>query len=234
LTRVWITRAEPGATATAARLRVLGFEPVIAPLIETRPLPAKPDLAGVAALAFTSAAGVAAFAAVCATRDLPVFAVGEATAAAAHDAGWTEVTCADGDVAVLARLITAERPRIAGAVLHAGAAAPAGDLVGALTRAGLSARCLAVYETVPATPPRAALDRLESLAAVLVHSPSAGTRLAEVLAGGKAANLAAYCLSPAVAATLRPARIERIFTAAMPNEDALLSLLADQAMSGES
>jgi uroporphyrinogen-III synthase len=205
LTGVWITRAEPGATATAARLRVLGFEPVIAPLIETRPLPAKPDLAGVAALAFTSAAGVAAFAAVCATRDLPVFAVGEVTAAAAHDAGWTEVTCADGDVAALARLITAERPRIAGAVLHAGAAAPAGDLVGALTRAGLSARFLAVYETV-----------------------------AEVLAGGKAANLAAYCLSPAVAATLRPARIERIFTAAMPNEDALLSLLADQAMSGES
>jgi uroporphyrinogen-III synthase len=234
LTTVWVTRAEPGATATAGRLRDLGFEPVIAPLIEIRRLDAQVDLAGVAALAFTSAAGVAAFAATCAARDLPVYAVGESTAAAAREAGWTEAISADGDVAALAGRITADKPRIAGAVLHAGAAAPAGDLVGALTQAGLAARFVAVYETVPVAPPRAALDLLESLAAVLVHSPSAGTRLAEILEGGKAPDLAAYCLSPAVAATLRSARIRRIFTAALPNEDALLSLLADQAMSGES
>ncbi|HEY1880362.1 MAG TPA: uroporphyrinogen-III synthase [Caulobacteraceae bacterium] len=234
MTRVWITRAEPGATATAARLRLRGFDPVIAPLIETRRLAVEADLAGVAALAFTSAAGAAAFASICEARDRPVYAVGEATAAAALDASWTEVTSADGDVAALARRILADKARIAGAVLHTGAAASAGDLVGALTRAGMSARFLAVYETVPAARPDAVLEDIGSLAAVLVHSPSAGAQLGEILAGTPAPHLAAYCLSPAVAASLGAARIGRIFTAALPNEDALLSLLADQAPNGES
>lgn len=234
MTRVWITRAEPGATATASRLRPLGFEPIIGPLIETRPLNVRASLEGVVALAFTSAAGAAAFAAICGARNLPIYAVGEATAAAVLKAGWTEVTSADGDVAGLARRIVADKVKIAGAVLQAGATAPAGDLIGALKAAGMTARYLAVYETVPAPPPRAALDQIQSLSAVLVHSPSAAARLAELLAGAEAPNLMAYCLSPAVAATLRETRIGRIFTAALPNEDALLSLLADQAMSGES
>jgi uroporphyrinogen-III synthase len=234
LTRVWITRAEPGATATAGRLRALGFDPVIAPLIETRRLDVEIDFAGVAALAFTSAAGAAAFAAICGARDRPVYAVGEATAEAALDAGWTDVTSADGDVAALAWRILADRAKIAGAVLHAGAATPAGDLAGALMRAGLSARFVAVYETGPAARPDAVLAEIGSLAAVLVHSPSAGARLGEILAGRPAPHLTAYCLSPAVAASLSAARVGRIFTAALPNEDALLSLLADQAPNGES
>src|SRR5437868_3236256 len=60
--RIWITRARPGAEATASRLRDAGFEPVIAPVLEARPIAdAAVDLTGVDALAFTSAAGVAAF-----------------------------------------------------------------------------------------------------------------------------------------------------------------------------
>ena len=34
--RVWITRAQPGAARTAARLTALGFEPVVAPLLAIR------------------------------------------------------------------------------------------------------------------------------------------------------------------------------------------------------
>src|SRR5438093_1296853 len=37
--KVWITRAEPGAAATAERVRALGFEPVVAPLLTLSPLP---------------------------------------------------------------------------------------------------------------------------------------------------------------------------------------------------
>ena len=56
---VWVTRAQPGAAATAERLRAMGYEPLVAPLLEVRTLPGGPiDLTGVAALAFTSASGI--------------------------------------------------------------------------------------------------------------------------------------------------------------------------------
>ncbi|WP_284222549.1 uroporphyrinogen-III synthase, partial [Brevundimonas denitrificans] len=82
--RVWVTRAEPGASRTADRLTARGFDPVIAPLLAIRPIPqAPPDLTGIAALAFTSANGVAAFGALTPDRTRPVFTVGDATAQAA-------------------------------------------------------------------------------------------------------------------------------------------------------
>jgi uroporphyrinogen-III synthase len=224
---VWITRAEPGASAIAARVRTLGFESLVAPLIEIRPLAADIELGGVAALAFTSAAGVAAFAALMASRELPVFAVGDSTARAAREAGFADVRSADGDVAALACRIVADRSGFDGAVLHAGATSPAGDLTGDLERAAITARYVAVYETALTPPPGHVLARINSIDAVLVHSPSTGRRLAGLLAGAAAPNLSAYCLSPAVAATLEGLKIGRILTTALPNEDALLSLLAD-------
>ena len=97
--RVWITRAEPGAARTAARLRDMGFEPIVAPLLAIEQLtPPVPDLATFAALAFTSVNGVAAFAALTPGRDLPVFAVGDATAQAALDAGFADVRSIAGGI----------------------------------------------------------------------------------------------------------------------------------------
>ncbi|PXA92809.1 uroporphyrinogen-III synthase, partial [Caulobacter sp. D5] len=96
--RVWITRARPGAEATAARLSALGFTPLIDPLLEVRDLPWTANLAGVGALAFTSRNGVAAFARISGERGLPVFAVGDATAEVAAEAGFTRIESAQGDV----------------------------------------------------------------------------------------------------------------------------------------
>ncbi len=85
--KIWITRAEPGAAATAERVRALGHEAVVAPLLAIQPLvDARVDLTDVGALAFTSANGVRAFAEKSAERSLKVFAVGLATAKAARQA----------------------------------------------------------------------------------------------------------------------------------------------------
>ncbi len=90
--RIWITRALPGAESTAERVRALGHEAVVAPLLTVQPLAdTRIDLAGVAALAFTSANGVRAFAEKCADRSLRVFAVGLATAQAARQVGFRAV-----------------------------------------------------------------------------------------------------------------------------------------------
>jgi uroporphyrinogen-III synthase len=194
--RVWVTRAEPGASRTAARLHDMGFEPLVHPLLAVEHLtPPLPDLDRFAALAFTSANGVAAFAALTPRRDRPVFAVGETTAQAARQAGFVAVRSADGDLTALARLIAAE---LNDAVLLAPLAeTPAGDLSAALEAAGarnITVAILSVYRTTrtPLMPP--VCD------AVLIHSPRAGEALASGMA--QPAEVIYVCISPAAAAPL--------------------------------
>ncbi|MCE3288711.1 MAG: uroporphyrinogen synthase [Caulobacter sp.] len=219
---IWITRAEPGASATARRVEAMGWRPLVAPLLEARPLEAVLDLTGIAALAFTSAQGVRAFAALSDAR-LPAFTVGDATAEAARAAGFAQVQSADGDVAALANLIARANP---GPILHAGALHPAGDLVGDLTARGLPARAVALYDTVAvAVDPAPALARLPRIAAVLVHSPKAAALLADLLTTHPTPNLRLLTLSEAVAAPLRAVENATIAVAPFPNEASLLNLL---------
>lgn len=220
---VWITRARPGAEATAARVAALGFTPIVDPLLEIAPIAASIDLAGVSALAFTSANGVQAFSGLSSARSLPVFAVGRATALAAREAGFASVASADGDVEDLARRIAAAQP---GLVLWAGAQEPAGDLVAALNAAGVAARGVAVYATVERTPSNATLALLDQPLTVLLHSPRAARRLSQILSLGPARALRLLCLSEAVAAGLSPlAGSSSVACAPRPDETALLSLL---------
>jgi len=217
---VWVTRAEPGASATARRLRALGREPLVAPVLEVRPLDAAIDLEGAAALAFTSANAVRAFAARKPERALPVFAVGEATAKAARDAGFVAVEPAEGDVSALARLIAARRP---GLVLNPTAAEPAADLGALLAASGVAVRTAALYETLPAEPARA-LAALDAVSTVLVHSPKAARRLAELLDAAALARLAFACISEAAARPLVQAGARYVGVAPFPTEAALLKL----------
>lgn len=221
---VWITRARPGAEATAAKVEALGFTPIVDPLLEVAPITTSIDLAGVSALAFTSANGVQAFARLSGERALPVFTVGRATALSAREAGFARVSSADGDVHDLARLIAAAQPR---SVLWAGAREPAGDLVALLNDAGAPARGVAVYETVQRAPSEATLTLLDQPLTVLLHSPRAARGLAAILGGRPARALRALCLSEAVAAEL-PALADpsSVASAPRPDETALLSLLA--------
>ena len=86
---VIVTRAEPGASETMARLKTMGLQGISSPMLELAPLDvALPDLSGIAHLVFTSANGVEHFfdyffKAFCDVRDLGSVrfaAVGPATA----------------------------------------------------------------------------------------------------------------------------------------------------------
>ncbi|MGH1560167.1 uroporphyrinogen-III synthase [Caulobacter segnis] len=131
---VWITRARPGALATAERVAALGFEAIVDPLLAVAFLDAEPPTSPTsqpwpspAPTASRPSRGWSD------ERGLPVFAVGRATAKAAQDAGFVSVSSADGDVEDLCDLIAAGAP---GPVLWAGAREPAGDLVGRLRGRG--------------------------------------------------------------------------------------------------
>ena len=220
---VWITRARPGALATAERVRALGFEALVDPLLVVETLDAHIDLSHVKALAFTSANGVEAFARLSDVRGLPVFAVGRATAKAAHVEGFAAVSSADGDVEDLCALIAAGA---SGPVLWAGAKEPAGDLVGMLRGCGVMATGVAVYETLDRIPSAEILARLDAPLTALVHSPRAARVLAGVLGEKPVPDLRALCLSEAVAAPLMGMIDPGSVTfAPRPDESALLELL---------
>ena len=224
--KIWITRAQPGADATAERVRGLGHEPVVAPLLAVKLAPdASVDLSGVAALAFTSANGVRAFADLSGERALRVFAVGTATAEAAKSVGFKLVLSADGDVEALASRIATRRGELRGEVLHPGALEPAGDLVGALQAQEVPARRLILYETVPVeTPPEVAAPLLASHA-VLLHSPKAAQVLAGIVKAQPAPELRVLGLSRAVLKPLARAKTGARVFPPLPLEGALLNLI---------
>jgi uroporphyrinogen-III synthase len=230
--KVWITRASPGAEASAERAAALGFDCIVAPLLTFRSIAAELHLRLGETLAFTSINGVERTAAMTDRRDPEVFAVGDATAKAARAAGFRDVASAAGDVQALGDLIVRAAPT---AVLHPCARQTAGDLVGALKAAGVSARKLPVYETVEAVDLPAsvatALGRHE-LSAILIHSPKAA-KTAAALLGGQGDALAAVCgigLSPACIEPLRALPFQTLVAAPVPTEKALMRALGDLAV----
>jgi len=226
--RVWITRAEPGASATARRVAAAGLVPLVTPLLETADLP---DAAAVlealprsAVLAFTSANGVRALARLTPRRDLTAWCVGGATAGAARLAGFGDVVAGTGDVEALARDLLAAPP--AGDIVHASALEPAGDLVGRLAAAGRSARRIAVYAAREASPDPARLQEALGAETILVHSPRAARILASLLGGQPAPGRRVVGLSPACLAPLRSLDLAGMTAPASPLESDLINLLA--------
>jgi len=218
--RVWITRAEPGAARTATRLRDMGFEPIIAPLLAVERLtPPVPDLAPFTALAFTSINGVTAFAALTPRRDLPVFAVGDATAQAARDAGFADVRSASGDLHALARLIASERSD--GVLLVPQAEIPAGDFDAALVAA--DARNVSIQPLIVYRARQTSVAAPQTFDAILIHSPRAAKILADQ-GVARVSHAVMVCISPPAAAPLITLGLTPA-VAQTPDEAALLTIL---------
>ena len=235
-----LTRPRADAKALAEMLRSRGHRAIVAPMVAIRPKPgAAVSLSGVQAIMATSANGVRALAARTTERGVPLYAVGDATARAAHGEGFTQVESAAGDVDALAALVTGRCTPAAGALLHVAGTAVAGDLAGTLGRAGFTVCRATLYEarlarTLPAAARRALEDR--ALDGALFFSPRTAASFDNLLRCAALAEavqpLTAFCLSPAVAeaAAALPWRAVRV--AAAPTEAALLELIDRAPMAG--
>lgn len=104
-----VTRPQPDADLTVARLADLGIAAVAMPLLVRQRLETElPDSAGLGGIVFTSTNAVRTLLEMGALdryRHLPAFAVGARTAAEAHAAGFAEVASAEGGLAELTALI---------------------------------------------------------------------------------------------------------------------------------
>jgi uroporphyrinogen-III synthase len=237
---VLVTRPHPDNETTAATLRARGYDVVLAPTLRLKPVPLPHGAeAGYGAVIVTSANALRAVAPQLEGHPmlkLPLFAVGEQTAAAARRAGFVEVISADGDAAALrqcvVRGVRAARAT-AQPLLYLAGADLSRDLAGELGARGIDVVTRTTYRMVPIArlPPDIcdafAANRIE---AVLHYSTrSARTFLEAVRAAGveiSALALPQCCISPSVAQVLREAGAARLAVAASPNEDALLSALA--------
>lgn len=218
--RVAITRAEPEASRTAARVRARGAEAIVAPLIAIVPCGYDTNTEGAQAIIFTSTNGVRAFPDARGARDRLVLTVGDATAEAAREAGFNDVRSADGDVNALVALAKRELDPARGKLIHIAGDHVAGDLGGELRAAGFSVERRLAYASVEAAPLPPALNG--PLDIVLFHSPRAAQRFIE-LGAPNAANLVAGCMSAAIAEAAGKVSWRRIITAPRPREDDLLA-----------
>lgn len=151
--RLLVTRPQPDADETAARLEALGHTAIVEPLttIAFRPQPHF-EMAP-SAIAFTSSNGVRAAAkwpATAAWRAIPVFAVGDRTGAEARQAGFTDVRIAGGDLTGLVETIIEGFQPDTGRLMHVAGRDRSGDLEGALLARGLDAATVEGYAAVAA------------------------------------------------------------------------------------
>jgi uroporphyrinogen-III synthase len=225
-----VTRPEPGASETAARLDALGFQPVLAPAIRIRLMPPSlPDPGRVAVVLVTSGQAVPALPE--RFRHARLFVVGDATAARARKAGFTDVTSASGDATDLVALVrTAVAP---GAALLLATGRGLGHAVAdALRAAGFAVLRRSVYAADPMRRlPPAAVRTLRSggLRAALFFSADTATSFAAMVRRSSLCDALgktdAVAISQPAAVALDGLAWRRIMVAARPNQEAMLALL---------
>jgi uroporphyrinogen-III synthase len=227
---VLITRPEPGASETAARIAAMGLIPIVAPLLEIRRFPLSLPPGHTAAILLTSGNAVDPLPESC--RWLPVLAVGAATARRAEQAGFANVTSADGDAVALAALVRARiRPKDGMLLLVAGRGQSLA-LAADLRTSGYRLTRRVVYAAVPVArlpePARAALldDRTHSV--LLFSAETAQHFVLLARRAGLLSTLAgreAITIGPKAAMALSGVRWARIRVAGEPTQDAMLALL---------
>jgi len=228
--KIIVTRPSPDAEIFAQLIDGEGAEVILSPVMAIRPRNVAIDFSGVGALAFTSANGVRAFAALSGDRALAVFAVGVVTAEAARQAGFQNIETAEGDVESLAALIARTKPSLS--VLHFAGSERIGDLVKALADSGVKARRAVIYDAVEnaeMAPEAASALRLEPENCVVTFFSPRSARL--FTRQGGAAGLAerlkqatALAMSAQIAEAAREAGWARVEIAADRSMEAMAAL----------
>ena len=237
---VLVTRPHPDGEATAASLRARGFAALSAPMLRFEPLPFHDDedvqYGAVVATSANALRGIEAQLAGTALLKLPLFAVGEHTAAAARQAGFTNVMTASGDAGTLRDLVAesvkSKMLKKASPLLYLAGADLARDLAGELGEKGFSVVTQTTYKMVPAKHlPREVCDAFVAgeIEAVLHYSRRSARAFLEAARDGgveiSALALPQCCISAAVASIVREAGAGQVAVAASPDENALFEAL---------
>lgn len=231
--RALITRPSEDAKGLQAELRRRGIAVMHEPMLSIeRMTDVSIDTAGAQGLLFTSSNGVRAFASLSERRDLPAYAVGDATAQACREAGFLNVHSASGDVDALANYVIRHCQPLDGRLVQIAGTVSAGDLAGALRAAGYVIDRVPIYTAEPAktlSPGARSAMKSGRIDAVLFFSPRTAATFVSLVQGAGLENVCrninAYCLSPSVAKRAAALPWRRVTVAAEPTQTALLAAL---------
>ena len=231
IVKMLVTRPEPDAQATLARLDALGISALAAPVMVRQTLDASlPPPDGFTAMVLTSANAVRALAergVLEQYQHLPVFAVGDRTAREASEAGFERVSSAAGALQDLVNAMTIARLR--GPIFYPTGKHQSADLAKALAPLGVMVATAKIYDMVAieALPDQILAELGGEIGAVLAYSRRSAEIFATLAAGlprDRRSRLAMLCLSETVAEPLLEARFSRISLADRPDEDAMMAL----------
>ena len=237
---VLVTRPQPDDETTAASLRAKGYDVLRAPMLRFEPVAFHDDPdARYGAVIVTSAnalRGLAPHLGDGRLLKLPLYAVGEHTAAAARDVGFDNVIPANGDATALRELmlasVKARELKKASTLLYLAGADLARDLAAELGERGFSVVTHTTYRMTPVNSmPREVCDAFNAnrIEAVLHYSRRSARAFLEAAraAGVEISALAIpqCCISAAVASVVRDAGASQVTVAASPDENALFEAL---------
>ena len=225
---ILITRPEPGAQQTLARLATLGWRGLCAPMLSIAPrrlgAPRRAQ-----AVVVTSANAIPALPD--ALRTTPLFAVGDATAERARQAGFGRVSSAGKDAEALAALVAEQCHPEHGPLLLASGAGQGMPLAADLRGRGFTVLRRVAYAASPVSAlPEAALSALRrgEVGVAMFFSPATARAFTACMVGNNrlVAGVEALAISPLTARALAPLPWRRIRVASHPNQDELVALLS--------
>lgn len=220
--RVFSIRPEPGLTATLAAGRAIGIEIEGCPLFEICPLewsPPAPDeidalLVGSASAFRHGGQGLSGF------LEKPVFAVGQATADAAHSAGFSVAAAGSGGLQSMLDMLAGRELRL---LRLAGA-----EHVPVVLPQGITLDTRIVYESVSRQMPPELVSALAGGGVMLLHSGAAARHFASECrrAGVNRNGIALAALGPRIA-DVAGTGWQEVRSSTAPREAALLALALD-------
>ncbi|MTJ05102.1 MAG: uroporphyrinogen-III synthase [Sediminimonas qiaohouensis] len=218
---ILLTRPMAAAGRLVGYWEKRGVRVCISPLIEPEFEPRAPDLSGIKGLIFTSATAVQAFVNLCPHVQLPAYAVGDATAEAAREAGLDAVS-AGGDAEALIRRILADAPE--GPLLHVRGRHARGAVAERLSDAGCPTREAVLYTQAeqPLTPQAATLLNGQAPVIVPLFSPRTAEIFSAQHRGAAPILVAAMSAQVAEAVTMEVAKLS---VAKQPTMESMLEAI---------
>jgi uroporphyrinogen-III synthase len=231
--RVLLTRALENSLTTAEILKARNISAAIAPMFTIMDNPAPvPPTDQYQALIATSQHAIKAWAKLSTDREIPVYCVGDHTAAMAAENGFANVHSADGSSVELFRLIQKNLPAQKAPLLRLSGYNGDDELVAKLQKAKFTVDAHLVYYLQPTlefSDETAALIHDGKIDGVLFYSPKTAARFCTLLIKydltGYCRRLTAWCISDATARALGNMEFRLISIAAKPNENDLLKLI---------
>jgi uroporphyrinogen-III synthase len=223
---ILLTRPVEDSLATAARIEAMGYRPVIAPMLKITPR--KPDLpSDVQAILITSGNALHAVQ----PGGTPLLAVGDATAARARNAGFSQVHSAGRDAQALAELVERTQHPDRGKLLLLSGARQGESLASGLRARGFRVIRRVCYAAVPVQRfPSEAVAAISSgeLHAVIFLSAETAAAFVRLLPPELVhalASVRALAIGGAAATELEPIPWRHVSRPQEPTLDAVLALI---------